>query len=172
MFEQETQEVKLEGYHNTKVSNVESIFQNGFRTKYSDEHWLGQGIYFFADIDTAIDNVNMLEDDENMKTICVEIVVENTAYLDLDLKANLNCFRKFCREKVNLLKENGKQFDVNETNRKKAMLKFKCFFLDLFKTENKYAVISKTFTKENTPYAEPIEGISYLGLGFLEKYIS
>lgn len=51
------------------------------------------------------------------------------------------------------------------------MLKYKCFFMDLFKVENEYAVISKTFTKENPPYAEPIDGIKYLGLGFLEKYI-
>ena len=171
MFVQETQEIKLEGYHNTKVSNVENILQNGFISRYNDEHWLGQGIYFFADIDTAIDNINMLEDDEDMKTICAEIVVDKEAYLDLDLKENLNKFRKFCQEKSIWLNENGKQLKIKESDKKKVMLKYKCFFLDLFKNENKYAVLSKTFSKEKTPYAEALDGISYLGLGFLEKYI-
>lgn len=43
--------------------------------------------------------------------------------------------------------------------------------MDLFKIEKGYVVISKTFPKEQTPYAEPIDNISYLGLAFLEKYI-
>lgn len=39
------------------------------------------------------------------------------------------------------------------------------------KTGNDYVVVSKTFAKDNPPYAEPIEGIKYLGLSFLETYI-
>lgn len=163
--------MKLEGYHNTEVTNVSDILQHGFIYEHSDTHWLGQGIYFFADIDTAMDNIEMLEHDDEIKTIAVEIEVDDSKYLDLDIKGNLNSFRKYCREKIKELKESGKEFVINESNKKKAMLKYKCFLLDLFKFENGYAVISKTFAKDSPPYAEPIDNINYLGLSFLEKYI-
>lgn len=163
--------MKLEGYHNTGASNVEDILQHGFKYKYSDEHWLGQGIYFFSDIDTAVSNIDMLAHDEEIKTIAAEIAVDDTKFLDLDIRGNLNAFRKFCSEKIASLKKQGKRFCINESNRKKAMLKYKCFFIDLFKMEKGYEVITKTFAKENPPYAEVIDGINYLGLPFLERYI-
>lgn len=163
--------MKLEGYHNTESSNVEHILREGFIYKYSDEHWLGQGIYFFADVDTAIDNIDMLKHDDEIKTIAVEIDVDDSAFLDLDVKENLNSFRKYCQDQTNLLKENGKEFVIKESDSKKAMRIYKCFFMDLFKSENGYDVISKTFAKDNPPYAIPIKGRKYLGLPFLEKYI-
>ena len=46
--------MKLEGYHNTEAANIEDIFQNGFIRTPNNKHWLGQGIYFFADVDVAI----------------------------------------------------------------------------------------------------------------------
>lgn len=163
--------MNLEGYHNTEVSKVESIFQQGFIYNHSDEHWLGQGIYFFADIDTAVANIDMLAHEHEIKTIAVEIDVEDTAFLDLDIRENLNSFRKYCREKAQALKEEGKEFVVKESDKRKAMLKYRCFFMDWFKLERGYAVIAKTFPKDNPPYAEPVEGIKYFGLAFLEKYI-
>lgn len=163
--------MKLKGYHNTDASNVESILKNGFLFKFNDEHWLGQGIYFFTDDKTAIDNIHMLEQSDTIKTIAVEIEVEEASYLDLDVNYNLNLFRKYCNEKVRVFEELGKVFFTEETDKRKAMRKYKCFFMDLYKRENGYAVVSKTFAKENPPYAEPINHIPYLGLPFLEKYI-
>ncbi len=78
--------MRLVGYHNTEAVNVESIFQHGFICRYSNEHWLGQGIYFFADIDVAINNIDMLEHVNDIKTIAVEIDVDDVAFLDLDKK--------------------------------------------------------------------------------------
>lgn len=163
--------MKLEGYHNTEASKVEDIFQNGFIYEFSKKHWLGQGIYFFADIDTAIDNINMLDHKEEIKTIAVEIDVEDSAYLDLDIKKNNNSFRRYCINKEKALKASGKELIINETDKRQAALIYKCFFMDLFKQENGYAILSKTFAKDNPPYAESIDGIKYLGLPFLEKYI-
>ncbi len=44
-------------------------------------------------------------------------------------------------------------------------------FLDLFKEEKGIEVVSKTFQKDNPPYAENIPGRKYTGLSFQEKYI-
>lgn len=163
--------MRLEGYHNTEASNIKSIFEHGFLYRHNDTHWLGQGIYFFADFDVAAGNADMLAHEEEIKTISVEIVVEDSAYCDLDRTENLNDFRKYCGEKIHILKESGKEIVVKGTDKRTAMLKYRCFFMDMFKMEKNYAVVSKTFSKENTPYAEPVEGISYLGLPFLEKYL-
>lgn len=163
--------MKLEGYHNTEVANVEDIFQNGFICTPNKKHWLGQGIYFFSDIDVAIYNIDMLEHKEEIKTIAVEIEVEDTAYFDLDIIKNNNTFRQYCIEKEKNMKEQGIELVIEQSDKREVSQIYKCFFMDLFKQENGYAVLSKTFSKENPPYAQTINGIPYLGLPFLEKYI-
>ena len=60
--------MKIEGYHNTERSNVEDILKNGFQPKFNEKHWLGQGIYFFSDVDIASSNVDMLTHKEEIKT--------------------------------------------------------------------------------------------------------
>ena len=41
--------LSLEGYHGTLSSNVTSIEQNNFNISRGDNHWLGEGVYFFED---------------------------------------------------------------------------------------------------------------------------
>lgn len=165
--------MEIDGYHNTDASNVDNIFKHGFTYRYSDTHWLGQGIYFFADAETAFLNLNMLDHTEEQKTIEVKIEVPESEFLDMDNTENLNSFIQYCENQLQLLKQQGKAYTVKENDKKKAMLKFKCFFLDAFKAEKGYGVIIKTFPKEKPPYAATIHinGIDRLGLAFLEKYI-
>ena len=40
-------------YHATDKHNVESIISNNFTFNKSDEHWLGNGVYFFIDVALA-----------------------------------------------------------------------------------------------------------------------
>lgn len=163
--------MKLEGYHNTEAANIEDIFQNGFIRTPNNKHWLGQGIYFFADVDVAINNIDMLEHEGEIKTIAVEIDVEDTAYFDLDIIKNNNEFRRYCLEKGKEMKQHGIELVTEESDKRQAAKLYKCFFMDLFKKEKGYAVLSKTFSKGNPPYSKTIDGIAYLGLPFLEKYI-
>lgn len=171
MIKERILQMKIEGYHNTEVANVEDILQHGFIYKENDKHWLGQGIYFFSDIDTATINLDMLTHENEIDTIAVEIEVEESQFLDLDNSKNLNSFRSYCQRTGNDYEKKGYSLIIDEPDKKKAMLKYKCFFMDLFKQEYDYVVVSKTFAKDNPPYAEPIEGIKYLGLSFLETYI-
>ena len=163
--------MKIEGYHNTKSENITSILQNGFKCRYNDKHWLGQGIYFFADYDIAILNLNMLEQNETIKTICVEIDVPDDQFIDFDIVENLNQLRIYCNEKENELQTLGKKILFKDTDPREARQKLKCFFLDLFKKEKGYAVVSKTFSKEDPPYGVKVKSIKYFGMPYLEKYI-
>lgn len=97
--------MKLEGYHNTEEKNVEHILRDGFVSKTSDEHWLGQGIYFFADIDLAIDNIDMLKHESEVKTIAVEIQVDESEFLDLDKKENLNVLENIVKKTLKYSKK-------------------------------------------------------------------
>ena len=89
----------------------------------------------------------------------------------MDISKNNNLFRIFCINKEKTLKASGLELTIKETDKRQAAQKYKCFFMDLFKQENGYAVLTKTFAKENPPYAQKIKTIDYLGLPFLEKYI-
>lgn len=163
--------MKLEGYHNTESCNVDSIMKNGFTYKENPKHWLGQGIYFFADLDTAMLNTNMLNNSKEMKTIAVEIEVDEAQYLDLDRADNLNNFIKYWNNKATEFEQKGVELTIENSDQKKAYLKYQCLFLDLYKEERNYKVITKTFPKNNVPYAEKVKGFNYIGLPFLETYI-
>lgn len=43
----------LTSYHGTYAHLVPCILKNGFRCRRNEEHWLGNGIYFFLDIELA-----------------------------------------------------------------------------------------------------------------------
>lgn len=42
MIKERILQMKIEGYHNTEVANVEDILQHGFIYKENDKHWLGR----------------------------------------------------------------------------------------------------------------------------------
>ena len=124
--------MKLQGYHNTEASNINDIFQNGFICTPNEKHWLGQGIYFFSEIDVAINNIDMLDHQEEVKTIAVEIEIEDNAYFDLDVIKNNNIFRQYCDKKEKELKEQGKELVIEQSDKRQAVQIYKCFFMDLF----------------------------------------
>lgn len=163
--------MKMEGYHNTNTSKVEQILANGFICEYSDKHYLGQGFYFFSDIDTALINIDMLMHTEEISTIAVEIDVPLENYLNLDDPRNLNSFLNYWNQGIQELKKAGKELVKKNVSDKTAWMTSRCLFLDMYKKEKNYKVISKTFAKESPPYAVTLDDISRTGLSFLEKYI-
>lgn len=163
--------MKIEGYHNTERSNVEDILKNGFQPKFNEKHWLGQGIYFFSDVDIASSNIDMLTHKEEIKTIAVEIDVVEDEFLDLDIPQALNDFRRYCNNMILSYKKQGKELFAPGVDKRSAILKYRCFFLDLYKQQNNYGVVAKTFPKDAPPYAEKIEGLPYLGYPFYERYL-
>lgn len=48
----------IEGYHGTNSDWVQSIVENGFKDSVGDEHWLGDGTYFFVNGITGADPKN------------------------------------------------------------------------------------------------------------------
>lgn len=164
--------MKIIGYHNTESDNVKDIITNGFKYRKNEKHWLGQGIYFFDNLDMAFRNIDMLDHEKDIKTIVAEINVTDSEFLNLDEVKNLNEFRKFCSQLYQKMEKEGIELVIKGKSKNVALLTYRCFFLDLFKEEKGYKVVSKTFAKDNPQYAEKVIGFEkYFGLPFLETYI-
>lgn len=164
--------MKIVGYHNTESDNVDDIIANGFVCKKNEKHWLGQGIYFFNDADTAFRNIDMLDHEKDIKTIIAEINIADSQFLNLDDPTKLNEFRHYFNQAYQRMEEEGTRLTIKGKNTKDVLLIYRCFFLDLFKKEKGYEVVLKTFSKDSPPSAEKVVGFEkYFGLPFLETYI-
>lgn len=178
MHEIDKEILELNGFHNTEEINASEIINNGFIPKYNRKHWLGQGTYFFEDLELAIDNKNMLNNSENMVIINVKIEVPSKHYLDLDNKKNHSQFRSYCNEISKILGEEGWEILYNPDENSEKIIEnkdkkiiFRCYCLDLYKIENNYHVITKTFSKDNPPYGVKVNNFEYFAFPYLEKYI-
>lgn len=171
--------IKINGFHNTEYKNAINIIKDNFIPKYSRTHYLGQGTYFFDNLELAIENKNMLSDSDSVVIISAEIEVPHINYLDLDDRINQRNFRLFCNELIKLLGEEGLELlyrpkvsdDLKRISKKDKIIVFRCYCLDLYKTENNYYVITKTFAKDNPSYGVKISNFDYFGFPYLEKYI-
>jgi hypothetical protein len=171
--------IKINGFHNTEKINAIDIIKNNFIPEHRRTHYLGQGTYFFDDLELAMENKNMLSDSDNMVIISTEIEVPYIHYLNLDNRINQTKFRIYCNEVNAILGKEGLEllYKPNEGDDKKIDKKidkiiiFRCYCLDLYKTENNYYVITKTFAKDNPSYGVKINNFDFFGFPYLEKYI-
>jgi len=135
---------ELIGYHGTEYSNRQKIINNGFLFNRRDDHWLGQGIYFY-------DNFELAKWWVSKKTYCtvfkVKIQVDSIFFLDLDTKAGMDYFLKEVQAILD-----GLNFGVTLTEDNKY--KNLCFVLDLLKVKKEIKVVAYTFLKERPKYAE------------------
>ena len=120
--------MKIIGYHNTESDNVEDIITNGFKYRKNEKHWLGQGIYFFDNLDMAFRNIDMLDHEKDIKTIVAEINVTDSEFLNLDEVKNLNEFRKFCSQLYQKMEKEGIELVIKGKSKNVALLTYRCFF--------------------------------------------
>lgn len=119
--------MKIIGYHNTESDNVEDIITNGFKYRKNEKHWLGQGIYFFDNLDMAFRNIDMLDHEKDIKTIVAEINVTDSEFLNLDEVKNLNEFRKFCSQLYQKMEKEGIELVIKGKSKNVALLTYRCF---------------------------------------------
>ena len=114
--------MKIVGYHNTESDNVDDIIANGFVCKKNEKHWLGQGIYFFNDADTAFRNIDMLDHEKDIKTIIAEINIADSQFLNLDDPTKLNEFRHYFNQAYQRMEEEGTRLTIKGKNTKDVLL--------------------------------------------------
>lgn len=143
------------GYHATSSEFVNSIKKYGFKFKYNENHWLGNGVYFFLDPYLAewwVGNPtkNFGSDLPNDKILQVKITALEDDVCDLrTLKDYLFCnetYKMFCSE----LEDAGEpilQSEITKTH-------LRCMYFDWLVENFKIKVCIASFFKVNPEYLE------------------
>lgn len=137
-------------YHGTKgneeqsINNIlKNILEEGFKFHKRDDHWLGNGIYFFSEKTWAINWVNKSK--YGFAILKAEISCEDKEYFDLDLPKNQHKLVEYIREIDTELKKQNKAVVFKENEKDKQ----RCFYLDIIKEKYDYKILKHTFLLKN-----------------------
>lgn len=141
------------GYHGTCLKYQCSIEKNGLdpvKCKYRNDHWLGQGVYFFDDYEKALWWASTISSKNNgcgglVFESCIE--APDKEVLNLDDNKQLDAFitetlktleeiEEFCPGKMPIFEDAS----------------FRAVFFDYFKKQNGISVIIGTFQKRFAGY--------------------
>jgi len=145
--------IETVGYHGTAEENVSDILENQFITKHRDDHWLGQGIYFYEDSKLAewwIKKKLETYSGEGPAVIKATMRCEKGEFLDLDKNEDLDLF--FHRLKKVLM---GGQIKLGlrfKTGDEQSRIRNLCFCIDILKNCSGLKLIALTFLKSNPSY--------------------
>ena len=143
------------GYHGTCSKYRYNIEKNGLdpsKCKYRDDHWLGQGVYFFDDYDKAMWWATSISSQNNN---CGGVIFQShiealdNEVLNLDDKKQLDAF---ITKTMETLKEVEKSCDGKMPIFEDP--KLRAVFFDYYKKQNKISVIIGTFLKEFAGYTK------------------
>lgn len=92
-------EVEFNAYHGTDQKCLHNITIDGFKCKENDEHWLGNGIYFFIEYDLAkwwalIKHSKFGNNVDTPVVIEVELSCDSDDIVDLRVLENYNWIYK------------------------------------------------------------------------------
>lgn len=144
-------EVEFNAYHGTDQKYLHSITINGFKCKENDEHWLGNGIYFFIDYDlakwwTLIKHSKFGNNVDTPVVIEVELSCDSDDIVDLRVLENYNwIYKQYNEFHRNLLCCGSHKLTSN---------KLRCAFFDWLKEEYDIKVIVAGFQKNSPSYLQ------------------
>lgn len=145
---------KIKGYHATDKKYLDSILEDEFKYNQNDEHWLGNGIYFFEELELAKwwarnptnkFGINI----ENSAIIEVVIIEEESKIVDLRKLEHYNFVQTAYQTFIKISTSCGKI-----VKGKTSTDKLRCAFFDWFKNAFDINVTIATFVKYNPEYVE------------------
>jgi hypothetical protein len=144
----------MHGFHGTEAEYVTEILTKGFTASIRKDHWLGQGFYFYTDLDLAKwwAVTKFKNPSQRAAVIQAEIAVPDTQLLDLDTRLGMNTF--FYTIKEIYAKDLKLSFNFKDEHRIQNL----CLALDLVKYKLGIKVIRRSFLKDKPSYgAQNIE---------------
>lgn len=170
----------IDGYHGTSSDNKQSIISLGLdpdKVKVRFDHWLGQGVYFFDDIDKAKWWSRSIASKKSKGAVVFKSKIRErrNKVLDLDQVEDLDAFLTEC---INLIHEteNLKLDKVPIFTDQNV----RAFWFDYYKRTHDITVIIATFNKPYAGYTfrrskddriVQMRFLKTLGLGFSERQI-
>ena len=144
--------VEIEGYHGTALENVSKILKGGFVAERRDDHWLGQGIYFYDKFDLAlwwIKTKLRSTYGHNCGVLKAVISAQENEILDLDTVEGVDYFFS---EVDTILRREATDISLKFSSEDRT--KNLCFALDLLKKLRQKKVLLMTFTKDRPSYGK------------------
>lgn len=136
------------GYHGTCSKYRDSIERFGLdpsRCKYRDDHWLGQGVYFYDDFDLARWWASTISSHHNNCRAMIfqsRIIAPENEVLNLDDYKQFDGFITATLETLEEIKQRCQgEMPIFEDS------SFRAIFFDYYKEQNKISVIIGTFQK-------------------------
>ena len=149
-------DISFKGYHGTCSWEEQSIESKGLdpqATKYRKDHWLGQGVYFFENIEQAKWWAAMQSEKRSSSWSIIyqaDILADKSQVLNLDNNDELEDFLNVIRrnlELINLLAKDKKEgYPIFTPS------KFSSVFFDYYKEKYGIKIIIYSFIKDYVRY--------------------
>lgn len=143
--------LSINGFHGTHEKAAVAICEsNTYTYNHRDDHWLGQGVYFFKDDpDQAMSwAYSQVENGEKACVIKSMIKVEDEAILDLDTRTGIFKLDSLIKRHRSLFEEFDLSLGVPKENGDSEK-RLRCMIYDLLPSDIK--VIQKYFDIKNQP---------------------
>lgn len=142
--------MRVIGYHGTRKKHQKNIEKHGLdpqKTRYREDHWLGQGVYFFMEFDKALwwAQDQALKHDDTAIVFQSNIIASHNRVLDLRTVEGVNIFYRFATQLMLNKYNTSVDFELDE---------FRAIFFDSIKEENGLYVIIASFPKVIAGYTE------------------
>ena len=151
---------KITGYHGTDKSVADAILRDGFVCKQNTEHWLGNGIYFFADESLAkwwATNPTQKHGVRITEPAIIECLIEADEQRVLNL-CSLDAYQPYVKRYNEFTKSWIRAYRVkNEIN----FRQLRCLFFDYLFTLYDIDVMIAPFLNPDQPYMPPFHDNSF-----------
>ncbi len=173
--------ITIKGYHGTDINSCEAILESNYKISEGDQHWLGEGVYFFIE-GLSTDTINLAKkwaiaeawDNDNKKYKYTELAVIESL-IEVEEDKILDFIEKNFGKEVYLAGNSihqDKRFIVKEWPRLDARLHYRMFDVSAWKIYFENALKIKFTKRENHRALDDIEGsieeIKYY-LGYVKK---
>ncbi len=143
--------ITINGFHGTNDKSAVLICESKtYRFNRNENHWLGQGVYFFReDPDQAMSwAMTRVKENEKAVVLKTKIEVNSSSILDLDTRTGIFSFNSILKQIEEVLEENNKGIKIDSGN-PEAAHKLRCFIMDALPSNIK--VIQKKFDLKKQP---------------------
>ena len=147
----------FDAQHATDRKNLNIILNTNFTYRQNDEHWLGNGVYFFIDPALADDWCKKQKKSykyghiKNGSIIHVVICVENNDLMDLRQLDDYNYVRRNFEQYVNQLK------NINIDIEKMSSKQLVCGFFDMLQDDQKIKCFIANFNERSNSLPESLK---------------
>ncbi|SET83676.1 hypothetical protein SAMN05216389_1368 [Oceanobacillus limi] len=145
-------DVVINGFHGTNDTAASNIFETKkYEFSKREDHWLGQGVYFFRDDPEQAMSwaLQQVKNGEKAVVLSTNINVGSHSFLNLNTRAGILMFKGLIKEISQEISDYSIKVSTDTDDIEYSNHKFRCFIMDLLPDYIK--VIQKNFKLNHQP---------------------